>query len=67
MMQEMEQQRAQMAAAAETQKEGQIVQETSSPEGFDENNPETWGDPGRNQPCPCGPGKKFKHCHGQFS
>lgn len=20
--------------------------------------------PGRNQPCPCGSGKKFKHCHG---
>ncbi|HCL48976.1 MAG TPA: hypothetical protein DHW86_05610, partial [Rhodobiaceae bacterium] len=19
---------------------------------------------GRNQPCPCGSGKKFKHCHG---
>ena len=22
---------------------------------------------GRNQPCPCGGGKKFKHCHGKFS
>jgi len=42
------------------------VQETSSPEGFDESRPETWGNPGRNQPCPCGSGKKFKHCHGQF-
>jgi len=20
--------------------------------------------PGRNEPCPCGSGKKFKHCHG---
>ncbi|MNI89557.1 preprotein translocase subunit SecA [compost metagenome] len=20
---------------------------------------------GRNDPCPCGSGKKFKHCHGQ--
>ena len=20
----------------------------------------------RNEPCPCGSGKKFKHCHGQF-
>ena len=20
---------------------------------------------GRNQPCPCGSGKKFKHCHGK--
>ncbi|WP_420327349.1 preprotein translocase subunit SecA [Mameliella sp.] len=36
-------------------------------EGFDENNPETWGNPGRNDPCPCGSGKKFKHCHGRFS
>jgi preprotein translocase subunit SecA len=21
---------------------------------------------GRNEPCPCGSGKKFKHCHGQL-
>ncbi|MFL5024936.1 MAG: SEC-C metal-binding domain-containing protein, partial [Microvirga sp.] len=21
---------------------------------------------GRNEPCPCGSGKKFKHCHGQY-
>ncbi len=34
--------------------------------GFDETNPETWGNPGRNEPCPCGSGKKFKHCHGAF-
>jgi preprotein translocase subunit SecA len=34
--------------------------------GFDENDPETWGNPGRNDPCPCGSGKKFKHCHGAF-
>jgi preprotein translocase subunit SecA len=32
--------------------------------GFDENDPETWGKPGRNDACPCGSGKKFKHCHG---
>jgi preprotein translocase subunit SecA len=32
--------------------------------GFDANNPATWGDPQRNDPCPCGSGKKFKHCHG---
>jgi len=32
--------------------------------GFDENDPSTWGNPGRNHPCPCGSGKKFKHCHG---
>jgi preprotein translocase subunit SecA len=22
---------------------------------------------GRNDPCPCGSGKKFKHCHGQIA
>ena len=25
----------------------------------------TWGKVGRNAPCPCGSGKKFKHCHGK--
>ena len=28
--------------------------------------PESWGRVGRNEPCPCGSGKKYKHCHGQF-
>jgi len=32
--------------------------------GRDENDPSTWGKVGRNEPCPCGTGKKFKHCHG---
>jgi preprotein translocase subunit SecA len=22
---------------------------------------------GRNDPCPCGSGKKYKHCHGQLA
>jgi len=35
--------------------------------GFDENNQSTWGNPGRNEPCPCGSGKKFKHCHGRLA
>ncbi len=35
--------------------------------GFDETRPETWGNPGRNDPCPCGSGKKFKHCHGRLA
>ncbi|MBV8799432.1 MAG: preprotein translocase subunit SecA [Alphaproteobacteria bacterium] len=30
----------------------------------DPNNPETWGKVQRNAPCPCGSGRKFKHCHG---
>jgi preprotein translocase subunit SecA len=35
-------------------------------EGFDEVDPATWGNPGRNDPCPCGSGEKFKHCHGKL-
>ncbi|WP_299844267.1 preprotein translocase subunit SecA [uncultured Jannaschia sp.] len=34
--------------------------------GFVEDDPSTWGNPGRNEPCPCGSGKKFKHCHGAY-
>ena len=33
----------------------------------DPNDPSTWGKIGRNEPCPCGSGKKFKHCHGQLA
>ncbi|MEK9734570.1 MAG: preprotein translocase subunit SecA [Paracoccaceae bacterium] len=33
---------------------------------FDETDPSSWGNPGRNAPCPCGSGKRFKHCHGRF-
>ena len=30
----------------------------------DPNDPSTWGKVPRNAPCPCGSGRKFKHCHG---
>jgi preprotein translocase subunit SecA len=36
----------------------------------DERNPEdpsSWGKVGRNETCPCGSGKKYKHCHGAFN
>ena len=29
--------------------------------------PTTWGKVPRNATCPCGTGKKYKHCHGRFS
>ncbi len=35
--------------------------------GFDENDPSSWGNPGRNDACPCGSGEKFKHCHGKLA
>ncbi|WP_126975295.1 preprotein translocase subunit SecA [Frigidibacter oleivorans] len=34
--------------------------------GFDAADPATWGNPSRNDPCPCGSGLKFKHCHGKL-
>ena len=33
---------------------------------FDKNDPSTWGKIARNDLCPCGSGKKFKHCHGRI-
>jgi preprotein translocase subunit SecA len=29
--------------------------------------PQSWGKVGRNEVCPCGSGKKFKHCHGRYA
>jgi len=40
--------------------------ESEATPGFLEDDPTTWGNPGRNDPCPCGSGKKFKHCHGAY-
>ena len=34
---------------------------------FDQSNPETWGRVGRNAPCPCGSGRKYKRCHGRLA
>ena len=33
--------------------------------GIDPADPTTWKNTPRNAPCPCGSGKKFKHCHGK--
>ena len=33
----------------------------------DPDRPETWGKVGRNEDCPCGSGKKYKHCHGRYA
>ena len=36
------------------------------PENRDPNDPSSWGRVGRNDACPCGSGKKYKHCHGAY-
>ncbi len=33
----------------------------------DPKNPTSWGKVGRNEDCPCGSGKKYKHCHGKYA
>ncbi len=33
----------------------------------DPKRPETWGKVSRNDMCPCGSGKRYKHCHGAFA
>jgi preprotein translocase subunit SecA len=60
---------AQQAAINAAQPGGDVPQEEFEPliEGFDGNDRSTWGNPGRNDLCPCGSGKKFKHCHGSYT
>ncbi|WP_323767428.1 preprotein translocase subunit SecA [Antarctobacter sp.] len=65
--QEEMQRNLQQAAAAPAPAGETVAPESVAAEGFDENDPETWGNPGRNDSCPCGSGKKFKHCHGRLS
>jgi len=42
----------------------QAVAANAAPAQRDPNDPATWGKVGRNEVCPCGSGKKYKHCHG---
>jgi preprotein translocase subunit SecA len=59
-----EQQRQAQAAAAAAEQPKHPVANVKP--GFDENDQTTWGNPSRNDPCPCGSGEKFKYCHGKF-
>ena len=36
-------------------------------EAVDPNDPSTWANSSRNAACPCGSGKKYKHCHGKLA
>ncbi|PRY75686.1 preprotein translocase subunit SecA [Yoonia maritima] len=62
-----------MVAQARQQQQAMAAQQAAAAvagqvrEGFDEKDPTTWGNPSRNDDCPCGSGKKFKHCHGRIA
>ncbi len=70
MMAQIAAQQMQLNQAAPAQDDAAQEQPVTDPgeaqPGFDENDPTTWGNPGRNSKCPCGSGKKFKHCHGRL-
>ena len=51
-----------LQATAVTAGNGHSAQAERNP-----NDPTSWGKVGRNEPCPCGSGKKFKHCHGKYA
>ena len=62
MMQQMLAQQAAAQAASQPQpatKEQGIAPVEDLPDG--------WENTGRNEPCPCGSGDKFKHCHGRLA
>jgi preprotein translocase subunit SecA len=61
MMQQMQAQQAEM------QKLQQAATATTSSETDGDEMPEGWENTGRNDPCPCGSGSKFKHCHGRLA
>ncbi|MEJ6404924.1 preprotein translocase subunit SecA [Yoonia sp. 2307UL14-13] len=62
-----QQERAAKAVSAAAAVGPALEKQGDATEGFDENDPTTWGNPGRNDLCPCGSGKKFKHCHGRLA
>ena len=54
-----------MASAASARRRGS----TAAAPAAERNpkDPTTWGKVGRNEACPCGSGKKYKHCHGRYA
>jgi preprotein translocase subunit SecA len=46
---------------------GAIAPSSMRSDAVDPNDPTTWRHASRNAPCPCGSGKKYKHCHGRLN
>ena len=45
-------------------KKNKTIRTRNNNEPINPNDPSTWGKVGRNSPCPCESGKKYKNCHG---
>ncbi len=55
---------APQSAAGDERRQRPVVNRASAV--VNPEDPSTWGKVARNSACPCGSGKKFKHCHGRF-
>src|SRR6266508_703249 len=55
------------AAGAETLARHGITSAAAVAAARNPKDPSSWGKIGRNEACPCGSGKKYKHCHGRFA
>jgi preprotein translocase subunit SecA len=54
-------------AGAETLARHGITAAATAAPARNPKDPSSWGKVGRNEACPCGSGKKYKHCHGRFA
>ena len=45
--------------------QGRMTAMPARADAVNPNDPATWHNSSRNALCPCGSGKKFKHCHGR--
>jgi preprotein translocase subunit SecA len=70
-VQKMQESRFDPALAAGVEKEIESihtpVRNHVAPAERNPNDPNTWGKVARNDVCPCGSGKKYKHCHGAIA
>jgi preprotein translocase subunit SecA len=53
-------------AAAALARDAAVSARNSPAPARNPQDPTSWGKVGRNEQCPCGSGKKFKHCHGRY-
>ena len=66
-MQELQQAQSALAAQpAEPDQSAPSATPQPTAPGVDPEDPSTWSKVGRNEQCPCGSGKKYKHCHGKL-
>jgi preprotein translocase subunit SecA len=54
-------------APAQIAAQAAMAASSPNPAARNTSDPASWGKVGRNEPCPCGSGKKYKHCHGKLA